>query len=63
MRNLTREQVVGHLIPDVLDKKIFETVIKPELDECFKGKVVRYERTFSYPELGDSTLVALVLSD
>ena len=56
MRNLTREQVVGHLIPDVLDKKIFETVIKPELDECFKGKVVRYERTFSYPELGDRHL-------
>jgi PAS domain S-box-containing protein len=57
MRNLTREQVVGHLVPDVLNKEIFETVIKPELDECFKGKVVRYERTFSYPEVGKRHLL------
>jgi PAS domain S-box-containing protein len=53
MRNLTREQVVGHLVPDVLNKEIFETVIKPKLDECFKGNVVRYERKFSYPEVGE----------
>src|SRR5262249_8096142 len=48
MRNKTREQVLGHLVPDVLGKEIFETVIKPKLDECLKGKVIRYERKFSY---------------
>ena len=57
MRNLTREQVVGHLVADVLNKEIFETVIKPELDECFKGMVVRYERAFSYPEVGKRHLL------
>lgn len=57
MRNLTREQVVGHPIPEVLNKELFETVIKPNLDQCFQGKVVRYERTFSYPEVGERHLM------
>src|SRR5262249_52669185 len=52
MRNLTREQVVGHFIPEVLGAEIFETLIKPKLDECFQGKVVRYEMKVSYPTIG-----------
>src|ERR1700751_5486944 len=57
MRNMTREQVVGHLVPDVLNNEIFETVIKPKLDECFQGKVVRYEMKFSYPAVGERDLL------
>jgi PAS domain S-box-containing protein len=53
MRNLTREQVVGHFIPEVLNRELFETVIKPKLDECFQGKVVKYEMKFSYPTVGE----------
>jgi PAS domain S-box-containing protein len=53
MRNMAREQVVGSSIPDVLGKEMFETVIKPKLDECFRGNVVRYEAKFSYPTLGE----------
>jgi len=57
MRNLAREQVVGRLVPEVLGKDVFETVIKPKLDECFAGKVVRYERRFSYPAVGERDLL------
>jgi len=57
MRNLTREQVVGHFIADVLGKEIFETGIKPKLDECFQGRVVRYEMKFSYPTAGERDLL------
>ena len=57
MRNLTREQVVGRFIPDVLGKEVFETIIKPKLDECFQGKVVRYEMKFSYPTVGERDLL------
>ena len=57
MRNMAREQVVGCLIPDVLGKEAFETVIKPKLDECFQGKVVRYEMKFSYPTVGERYLL------
>ena len=56
MRNMTREQLVGHLIPEALDKEVFETVVKPKLDECFKGDVVRYEFKFSYPNVGEREL-------
>ena len=56
MRNLTREQVVGHFVPEILGTEIFETVIKPKLDECFQGRVVRYETKFSYPTVGERDL-------
>jgi PAS domain S-box-containing protein len=57
MRNLTREQVVGHFVTEVLNKDTFETDIKPKLDECFQGKVVRYEMKFSYPTVGERDLL------
>jgi PAS domain S-box-containing protein len=57
MRNLTREQVVGHFVPEILGGEIFETVIKPKLDECFQGKVVNYEMKFSYPTVGERDLL------
>jgi PAS domain S-box-containing protein len=57
MRDMTKEQVVGRFIPDVLGKEVFETVIRPKLDECFQGKVVRYETKFSYPTVGERDLL------
>ncbi|HXQ39437.1 MAG TPA: PAS domain S-box protein, partial [Anaerolineales bacterium] len=57
MWNLTREQVVGHLVTEVLNKEIFENVIKPKLDECFQGKVVTYEKKFLYPTVGERHLL------
>jgi PAS domain S-box-containing protein len=56
MRNMTQEQVVGRFAYEVLDKGFFETVAKPELDECFQGRVVRYETKYSYPETGERDL-------
>jgi len=53
MRNMTREQVVGHSAHEVLGKVFFDTVVKPKLDECFQGKVVRYETKYSYPGTGE----------
>jgi PAS domain S-box-containing protein len=57
MRNIARDQVVGSSIPDVLGKEIFATVIKPKLDECFRGNVVRYEMKFPYPTIGERDLL------
>jgi len=57
MRNLTSEQVVGHFVPEILGGEIFETVIKTKLDECFQGKVVKYEMKFSYPTVGERALL------
>jgi PAS domain S-box-containing protein len=52
-RNMTKEQVVGRLAHDVLNKGVFEADVKKKLDECFRGSVVRYEMKYTYPELGE----------
>jgi len=56
-RSMTKEQVVGRLVPEVLNKGVFETVVKEKLDECFRGKVVRYEMRYTYPALGERDLL------
>ena len=53
LRNMTKEQVLGRSAPEVLSKGVFEAVVKEKLDECFRGRVVRYEMKYTYPELGE----------
>jgi PAS domain S-box-containing protein len=50
---MTKEQVVGRLVADVLDPEVFKSMVKHKLDECFQGKVVNYEITYRYPEIGE----------
>jgi PAS domain S-box-containing protein len=57
-RNMTKEQVMGHSAPEILNKGVFESVVKEKLDECFQGKVVRYETKYTYPELGERDVFA-----
>jgi PAS domain S-box-containing protein len=52
-RNMTSQQVTGHLISDVLNPGVFETVVKEKLDQSFGGEVVRYEMKYTYPGLGE----------
>ena len=52
-RKMTREQVEGRFANEVLNKGVFETIVKEKLDECFRGKIVRFEMKYSYPELGE----------
>ena len=53
LQNMTKEQVIGRLMPEVVNKDVFEAVIKEKLDECFAGKIVKYEIRYTYPELGE----------
>jgi len=58
-RDMKREQIVGRLASEVLDNdlnNVFEQVVKKHLDECFQGKVVRYEMTYVYPKRGERQL-------
>jgi len=57
-RKLTRDQVVGHFARELVDEELYETVIRPKLDECFQGKVVKYELRYTYPEIGERDLLA-----
>jgi len=57
LRGQTAEQVIGHLASEVInDKEAFETVFKPKLDECFQGKLVRFQMSCEYPKLGKRDL-------
>src|SRR5258708_7837480 len=50
---MTKEQVVGRLVAEVLDPEVFKSVVKHKMDECFQGKVVNYEITYRYPQIGE----------
>src|SRR3974390_1588819 len=53
MHKMTKEQVVGRFANEVLNEGAFESVIKEKVDECFLGKVVKYEMKYGYPDLGE----------
>ncbi len=53
MRKMTKEQVVGHFVQEVVNQGVFEADVKEKLDGCFEGKVVRYEMKYTYPDLGE----------
>jgi formate hydrogenlyase transcriptional activator len=55
-REMEKEQVIGHIVPEIIGKGIFEAAVKPKMDECFEGKVVRFELKFKYPKLGERDL-------
>ena len=57
-RGLTREEVIGRTVAEVVDPKTFETIIKPKMDECFEGRVVRYELKYKYPKSDERDLFA-----
>ena len=51
-RGLQREQLVGHLVSEVLGADVFADSIKPKVDECLRGKTVKCELRYNYPEIG-----------
>ena len=55
-RGLTRDELIGHSVPDFLDREVFEKTVKEKLDACFKGNVVKYELKQTYPQLGERDL-------
>ena len=57
-RGMEREQVIGRRVPEVVGKEVFEAIVKEKMDECFKGKVVRYELQYGFPDLGQRDISA-----
>ena len=55
-RGANNDQVIGRFVSEVIDRKVFEEIIEPKLEEAFHGKVVRYEMTYTYPEIGEREL-------
>ena len=61
-RGMNKEQVVGRLATDVIGPAVFETIVRPKLEECFlSGKVVTYEMKYTYPQRGERDLLITYL--
>jgi len=56
-RGMNREDLIGRRIAEILHPGVFEATIKDKLDESFRGKVVRYEMRYRYPNRGERDLV------
>jgi len=52
-RETDKEKIVGCRVPDISGKEVFENDLKPRMDECFKGKVVKFEMKYRFPNLGE----------
>jgi len=48
----TRDQIIGHSVPEVFGEKFFKKVIKPNAENCMSGHEVRYSRWFEFPVKG-----------
>jgi PAS domain S-box-containing protein len=55
-RGMTKEEVVGHLVTDLLNPDVFESIVKPRMDEAFQGRVVNYELKYPFPAIGERNL-------
>jgi PAS domain S-box-containing protein len=49
---LKRDQVVGHSVAELVGQERFEKVTKNNVDECFRGKVVRCYMEMDFSALG-----------
>jgi two-component system sensor histidine kinase/response regulator len=56
-RGVTREQLVGQLVPDFLGKDLFREIAKKKMDECFQGNVVKFEMRNQFPGIGERDLL------
>jgi PAS domain S-box-containing protein len=52
-RGVEREELIGRPSREMLNEGVFDAIIKEKLDECFQGKVVKYELKYKYPKLGE----------
>ncbi|HXX00739.1 MAG TPA: PAS domain S-box protein, partial [Candidatus Acidoferrales bacterium] len=56
-RGMTREQVIGRQVDEILNPGVFEAEVKEKLDRCFQGQIVQYEMRYTYPSLGERDLL------
>ena len=52
-RGVSREQLIGRTLAETMGEGVFETTVKPMLDEAFRGKVVKFEKRYKYPSVGE----------
>lgn len=54
--NIQREDIIGYNVSQVLGTDLFETRLKPRLNECLTGKRVKFQHWLEIPERGSRFL-------
>ncbi|MBW4693398.1 MAG: PAS domain S-box protein [Lyngbya sp. HA4199-MV5] len=54
--NKPHDEIVGHPVSAFLPPDVYETTVKPRLDQCLTGQVVQYEMWANYTALGPQFL-------
>jgi PAS domain S-box-containing protein len=52
-RGVKKEELIGRTLAETMGASVFETTVKPKLDECFRGQVVRFEKRYNYAAIGE----------
>jgi PAS domain S-box-containing protein len=52
-RGVAREELIGRSLAETMGESVFETTVKPKLDECFRGNVVKFEKRYNYRAIGE----------
>jgi PAS domain S-box-containing protein len=47
---MSRQEIVGRTVAELLGKEAFHTLVKPQLDQCFEGQEVHYQAWFDVPD-------------
>ncbi len=49
---LTSDQLIGDKVSNVFGEKFFKDILKPRIDQCLKGRKIKYQEWFDFPESG-----------
>jgi|GEM_PF-3353361 len=50
--NKQRHEIEGRSVAEVMGQIVFDNIVKPELDRCFNGETVRYQKWFDFAGSG-----------
>jgi PAS domain S-box-containing protein len=56
-KGLTKEQVIGHSVSEILTQDSFEQEVKQRLDGAFRRRVVTFETRYKYSAVGERDLL------
>jgi PAS domain S-box-containing protein len=54
-----RDEIVGHSVGELVGEEIFQSHIKPLLDRCLAGEVVRCDLPIKHPTSGETVLASV----
>jgi len=52
IHQLTRQDIIGHSVTELLGADVFEMFVKEKLDRCLAGEKVHYQEWFDFVKLG-----------